>query len=463
MTHFLYARHALSEPWVLADVWGRPTVKLLHVLPAQVPGQILGLPTALVAVRLTSLAMALVAALLTWRIARRLGGPRPMWAGLCLLASPLVFLHASAVLTELPFAALAAAATLCYARRQFLLAALLVGLLPATRPEGIGVLLVTAVALLLHRKWLILPALAVGPLLWAVAGWWLTGRPAAPADSAVATRLGMLPAPIVDILAWLPAAWPYSGQSTYDSGPLLKFVGMLPAVVGPGLLPFVLVGVVVSLRRGLMWHREHAARVELAVVGLPVGVLGVHSLLHWTGSMASSGDVRYLVAVTPYWALLAWRGFTTIAPPWPRLTLAVLILVPPLLLQAVYPVVPLRADAGATAARDVAAWYTSPASAELREDRPRLVVDHPSFRFSAGTTPFNGGGRSLVQEAPAGTLYLWDDIYSTHNAAVERTVDAAAFAAAGWIDRTPADFPGNWRLFASPSAHDSGPATKPGR
>jgi hypothetical protein len=448
ITHFLYAEASLAYPWILTDVWGRPIVKLLHALPAAVPLKLGGLHEGLVMVRWTSLAVALVGAWLSYLVARDLPllQRRPDVAAVCVLGSPLVFLHSFAELTELPFGLVCIAALLAYARRRWWLLALLGGLLPAARPEGIGFILMIATGLVLHRRWLALPWLLVGPLGWATAGWLISGQP------------GVWPMAAV---RWLLAAWPYSEESAYASGPLLKFVGMLPAAVGPGLFPAVLVGWWLSLR--VAWplptrRNDHAGRTWL-LVGLVTGiVLVVHSLLHWTGRMASSGDVRYLVAVWPFWGLLAAGGLIWLCERLAieRMTRAAVLLaaVPMILLQLAYPVVPLGDDNGATAAKEVAAWYQSPESAELRYRFPHTRVDHPVFRLVVDIGPFSGGSRQLVQDRPPGVLYLWHEVFSNYNADSQYTVSADVPPAAGWLDVTPNDFPQGWRVFVSEPAND---------
>ena len=474
VTHYLYARWASTHPALLFDVWGRPVVTALHAGPAQVPGTRFGLPVSLIGVRLTSLLVALACAAVAWRVARM--GPlaaslatrggdggdekaptgrasqatpltrRPALAGVFTLASPLVFLHSFSELTELPFALLSIACLLAYATRRWVALALLAGLLPAARPEGIGFLGIIAVGLILHRRLFALPLVLVGPAVWAVGGWVMHGRPGVGGEHALAA----LPAWLAGPLAWLPANWPYSGDSAYDPGPLLKFVGMLPAVVGPGLLPFTLIGVIACLRGWRDWRRDHAARVAGLVAAVPLFVLIVHSLLHWTGRMASSGDVRYLVAVAPFWGILTARGFAAAAAAlaWrrPYLVATALAAVPPIALQTVYPIVPLAMTGDAREAQDVVAPWLA---ANPIEGRPDLRVDHPVVMYANGLDPLRRGSLDLAYERPPGVAWVWHEIYSRYNADGRLTIEAAVPPSLGWTDATPADWPDGWRLFVS--------------
>ena len=436
ITHYLYAREAWSSPWIFTDVWGRPTVKVLHAIPAAVPGTWFGTPVGLLLVRATSLLLALAGAALAWRVASKMPAfyERPALGFVCALGSPLVFLHSFAVLTELPFGTLMVACLWAYAGRRWWLLALLAGLLPATRPEGIGFVLVVLVGLAMHRRWLELPLVLVGPLTWTLAGSWLSGDDGNP-------------------LTWLVRSWPYSGDSTYAAGPLFKFVGMLPAAVGPGLTPFVLIGLTTILLRSRGWMRDHETRIALSAAAVPMIVLVVHSLLHWTGKMASSGDVRYLLAVAPFWGALTALGFARVAG-WirmraPELIAIVLGLIPWVALQIGYPVVPLEMVGDAVGAEDVADWWRSPASAELRETHPTLRVDHPVALYRLDMPPIAGGGLQLVRSAPPGTTFVWHEVYSLFNADDQKTVGPDEILAGDWNDATPANFPDGWRVFTS--------------
>src|SRR5687767_1923592 len=130
--HYLYAKYAFSRPAYLVDVWGRPVCTALYALPAALGGRL--------GVRVMSLLLALATAGATCRIARGQGVRRPALAFIFVLAQPLLFLHSFGEMTELPFAALLAFAFLAYQSRRWLVAALLVSLLPLARPEGFGFL-----------------------------------------------------------------------------------------------------------------------------------------------------------------------------------------------------------------------------------------------------------------------------------------------------------------------------------
>ena len=327
-----------------------------------------------------------------------------------------------------------------------------------------------------NRRWQIL-LLPLPIIVWDRLGWWLYGGS---------------PGPWWAVTAWLRDNWPYSETSVYESGPLLKFVGMLPAATGPMLLPFVLFG---SVAAALGWSlrpresvtyatktgdggrtldyadpqaghpvpsrprwrdwRDHGTRVGWVIVFVPWFVLVVHSLLHWTGKMASSGDVRYLVAVSPFWALLAARGFDWLAgrlawnlSKWGITFAAVLFAVLPLAaVELGYPVVPLEMDQPGRDALVVADWYER---GDLKRSHPHLVTDHPILWYALDVNPQrNGGGKPTVRAARPGSVFLWHDIYSQYNADDRYVVPPTMPPEYGWTDVTPAEFPPGWRVFVT--------------
>src|SRR3569623_1226753 len=138
MTHYMFSRHALSEPALLANVWGRPRCTGAYLLPANLFADV---RASVIAVRVTSLILALACAWVTYCIAKRQGFRRPELAAVLLFAQPLFFCHSWSELTEIPFALVAICAMWAYQRRQFFWMALLVSITPAGRPEGLGLMM----------------------------------------------------------------------------------------------------------------------------------------------------------------------------------------------------------------------------------------------------------------------------------------------------------------------------------
>jgi hypothetical protein len=443
VTHYLFARYALREPQYLVNVWGRPLFTALYALPAAWGG--------LVATRAVSLLLALGCALITWRVARLQQHRLPAIAVICLLAQPLFFLHSFSELTELPFATALIAAFGAYAKRQWCAMAMLAGVLPLGRPEGFGFIGLAAVALIAHRRWWWCFILPLPLVAWSFAGWVISERP--------------------DDLAWwqwLVREWPYSAQSAYGRGHALAFVARLPVIASPLLFPFMLIGITCAVRSS--WRsalNDHRRRCELLIALIPLMILIGHSVLWWGGWMASNGELRYLLIVAPFWAMLATRGFEWAWSElhWPRpMQWAGILALLPGLINFYYPVLPLPLHADALIARDVAGWYQQ--REHIRRDYPRVMSSPPMLFYFLDRDPSDSSravqwSRERVAAAPDGTLLVWDPIFGPHNADHNLVVHRSDILAAGWIHLgtfrrwEPAPTKGQWQeksaeIFLSP-------------
>lgn len=461
-THYLIARWALAEPHQLVSVWGRPFCTALYALPAVLAGRF--------GVQLTSLAVAIAIGLITWRVARGQGYRRPELAGLFLLAMPLVFLHAFSELTELPFALLVALGLWMYQRRQFFWLAVFTGLMPLARPEGFGFLLLTAGALVLHRRWWWLAVLPLPLIAWNHAGWVIHGSQG-------------------PWWNWLRSNWPYADKSMYAAGPLLHFVGLLPVLVSPILFPGLIFGIWrslhgvlnIALPRRLFASTpdDHRLRVQLVIVTVPLGVLAIHSLLYWTGRMASNGELRYLLAVAPMWALLGSLGwewaFARMGWRSPVKWAAAGAMVPLVLNFTVWGVLPLKSYEDWQISAALAEWYFS--DERLQATYPRLMASHGAIYYYADISMHDPErarpwGQATVQARPPGTLLIWDPVYGLYNSDAKMSVTVAQIEQAGWreipwplTDPPPrrawsetnhlnSPSPGDtWRIFVSDPVH----------
>jgi hypothetical protein len=440
-THFLMARYALKEHHYLTDVWGRPLCTAVYALPARIGTVEQGR----FATRLTSLAMALIVAAVTYLIAKRQGFRRPALVWLLLLAQPVFFLHSFSELTEIPFAIVLMLAFLAYQRKQWLAMAALTGLLPLGRPEGFGFIVMAAAALLAHRRARWLWILPLPFLAWTYAGWFIE-----------ATAPSMPPLPWYRWLfnarwpTWVFRRWPYSYQSMYGRGFPLSFVGRLPVLVGPLIFPFTLVGLALELRwllperrasGWIAWLRglSHERRCEFWIVLIPLSILIVHSILWWRGKMGSNGELRYLVIVGPFFAIAGARGWEWI---WTRfdwkapLLWAGVAALLPASVNKFYKVVPLKLYEEGIVARDVARWYGSDAA--LRRDFPRIMPTMQQVYFYMDLSQTDKqrtlqAMKPLVEEAPPGTLMVWDPIYGQHNSNSELCNTPEEIEEAGWI------------------------------
>jgi len=425
--HLSYARYALHDPQNLLSIWARPLATALYAVAYAAGG--------LVGVRLSSLACALACGVIAWRLAIAQRYRRPELAAIFTLGQPLLFLYSFTEMTELPFAAVAAGAFLAYRRRNWGAMALLASLLPLGRPEGFGCLLLVAVGLIFHRRARWLPVLPLPAAAWSYLGWLYDGR------AGVWWR-------------WLLDHWPYASASDYPAGPLLHFVLELPMLVSPLVLPAMLIGCALSLRRWPL-GRSHRSRCQWLIAVIPLSVLVVHSLLYWLGKMSSAGELRYLLIAAPFWGLLSARGWEWI---WTRLHMrrvvkwAALAVVAPGLMNWVIPVVPYVMVPDWQSSQRLVQWYLA---SPLRRDYPRLLFSHPGVEYylnAQADDPIRSTPcmKSTVAADKPGYLLMWDPDYSTKNSDPNLDVTAEDAINAGWRPISlPSRIGGSWKLFLS--------------
>jgi hypothetical protein len=455
-------------------VWGRPICTAVYSVPALLGGRF--------GVRLMSLAMAIGCGLVAYRIAKNQGYRWPALALIFTLAQPLVFLHSFSELTELPFAFLLGLGFWAYQKRQWLVMAILIGFTPLSRPEGFGFVVLAAIALVAHGRWWWLPVLLIPLILWDYAGGVMYGDPG-------------------PWWNWLHKEWPYSPTSLYERGNILHFVLLMPAVASPFLFPSMCVGIWRSLlplppgegggegrREGIAepvegpaeahgspaklsyapaltltlsrWERgpeeAHRCVCQILIAVIPLLMLLGHSLLYATGKMASSGEIRYMLVVAPFWGLLSAYGwgwlFTRFNGRFPLRWAAVAALLP-ILANVYYKVVPLQLQGDWKLAERAVIWYQH---SGIQKDFPRIATAHQGIFYfldvaTTGKEVVEWRKDNLATPTP-GTVVIWDPMYSIYNSDAKRAIPLDELLRDGWIDvstRMPTIGP-DWHILLSP-------------
>ncbi|HSV16748.1 MAG TPA: hypothetical protein VLI90_20955 [Tepidisphaeraceae bacterium] len=437
-THYIYARYAFAQPHLFVNIWGRPVCTGIYSIGAHFAGRM--------GVRVTSLIIAIAIALIVMQIARGMqwGATAPTLALIFTLAQPLVFLHSFSELTELPFALLVALGFWAYQRQRWLWFALAIGMTPLSRPEGFGLLALAAVALLLHRRWSWLALLALPLVAWDYCGWVEYGR-------------------VGPWWNWLRANWPYEQKSLYTPGPLYHFLLLMPVVTSPLIFPAMVVGAWRCLTPDLRKKRqdaadpEHLQRCNAIIALLPLSILVGHSLLYWLGKMASNGELRYLLVVAPFWALLAARGWSWVFQEtrWQHaVAWAAAAALAPVMIHLTYPVLPLHQQPDWVEAQQIAQWYQD----SSHDHHPYLATAHPGILYHLDLSPSDGSRvrewrKDVLDAVPPGTTVVWDPIYGVFNSDKSRSISAEELLNAGWKEvQMPwggSAAAGKWRVFQS--------------
>jgi hypothetical protein len=278
--HYQTARDMLVSPKAGMGPWARPLHKLLILLPAAY---------GIIPTRLTQGLITIALLWQTMRLAEELRFRRPILVGLLLILQPYVFALASDTMTELPFALGMVVAIRLWRAKRVATSSLVIGLLPAVRPEGFLMGPLWAAMLLftpgLGPVWLrLLKGLpgCVGLLLWSLACHLSTGS----------WRY------FLDV--W---SWPAGSYATYPSGSIFYHVFMWPDYVGLVLLPLFIAGVSRAVNRKGMW-------LPLAVWAV---VFGAHSIFFWGHWFASFGLMRIMATTSFVTAMICAEGWSAVS------------------------------------------------------------------------------------------------------------------------------------------------------
>lgn len=423
ITHYLARRFAFEQPLHLIGVWVRPLCVTLYALPAHFGG--------LIGTRITSLILVLIMLAITLVVNRSLKLTRPALVAIFLLTQPLLFAHSFSELTEIPFALLLIGAFWAYVRKQFLLLACLAAISPLARPEGFGLILVTLVALIGHGRLRWTVVLPLGLIGWSWLGWHVYGGPSE-----------------YPWWRWLPQNWPYSGDSVYGRGSAFRFIGVLPAVIGPMAFPLIWIGaweiVTATVQRPWKSHvvrqflSDHDYRCQALVAIVPLGILFGHSLLWVLGKMASNGEPRYMLIVAPFWALLAGIGWAwvcqkvKIAKPVRWTVFAALI---PIAANIYYPAFPMKPAIDDRLAIKIADWID--ANPDIQQDHPMLAAALPHLfirldRDRLDKARVVDSSIDIASNPPAGVMLVWDKVYSLFNSDARYVVPEPLLIEHGW-------------------------------
>ena len=424
-THYLCARFAFQIPSNFVDMWGRPVCTALYAVPAVLAGRLGDCAI--------SALVAIGCGIVSFRMARLQGDRLAALAMIFTLAQPMLFIHSLSAMTELPFALMLGGAFLAFTTERWWVVALLASLMPLTRPEGFGFILIAAAALVWRRK---IPWLAILPLpllIWDVGGWLIQGR-------------------VGPWWYWGISQWPWSEHSMYLPGDPLTFIVELPIVVSPLILPATLLGIWRSVK-----EKGH---FRLSGAAIALFVLAVHTLLYASGKLGSYGEARYLLIAAPFWGVLSARGWQWCFDrlQWPStFRWAAFASLAPLILNALHPIIPLREPPSWAMADRVASWYTG---SNVRRIYPHLLCSHIGIFYAMDISPSNQSMRSWTRETignpPPKTLLIWEPRFAPRNANSDRAVSLEDVRKAGWVEETDAppllgDPPDlDWHIFHSP-------------
>lgn len=279
--HYLIARYAPVQPELFFNHWGKPVFTLLASAFAW---------TGFTGIKVFNVLVAAATIWLMDPVARLLGLKAPLVGMIALIFTPLYYMLTFSGLTEPLFALWLLLAIYLVLKGNTAASMILISFLPFVRSEGLIILGVFALYLLLVKRWKLLPLLATGHIVYAIAGSF-----------------------VFHDLLWVINRIPYSRLSSiYGHGGLLHFVDQLFYVIGAPLYVLLVIGmatVILGKKAGNTISLEE----KILVFGSFLCFFVAHTLFWYLGIFNSMGLKRVFLGVAPLMALLANRGFETIA------------------------------------------------------------------------------------------------------------------------------------------------------
>ena len=343
ITHYLFSRYAFKYPEHFLDHWAKPLFTILSAPFAQ-----LGMTGAMIFNMLSGL----LTAWLVYKIARKLLYDYSWAVILMVVFTPVYFINMYTSLTEILFSLVLVGAIYLFLYERYILAALLISLIPFARSEGLMFLPLFLVAFLWMKKYRAIPFLSAGFILF-----------------------GLLGLPKYGEFWWFFTAMPYStdGPSIYGSGSFFFYFRKFHHIMGFPLIILALIGTLTmfkwfvsagKLYRDVGWTTEY-----LLVLPSFYGYILVQSFLWWQGMMGVLASYRFMACILPLGALIALAGFNVIINnlSYNRVTrnrIGLTILLSVIVMPFVYYKIPFIPRASYHAIEQAADWFKSSSYSE---------------------------------------------------------------------------------------------------
>ena len=153
--------------------------------------------------------------------------------------------------------------------------------------------------------------------------------------------------------------------------------------------------------------------------------------------MGSLGECVVSARVAPFWGVLSARGwewaFQRLQWNEPIRWAGAAVLLPPIVVNAVHPIVPVHLREDWQMVRKVADWYRQDPSFPARY--PKVMTAHPGISYFLDIDRYNTcfDTRTLHAHEP-GTILMWSPVHGDKNSAADRAFPLEDVAKNQWIE-----------------------------
>lgn len=278
INHWLISRDAPSDPMLFLNQWNKPVFTLLSAPFAQF---------GLIGMRLFSAATGILTGLILYRTVKEKFGELSWLPAIFLLMLPKYVELLTSSMTEPLFALFLALFILLIQQNKYGAMALIAGVSPFVRQEGMALVAVGFVVLMVLRKWRQIPLLFAGAVVMAIIGWAVSGD-----------------------VRWILTSFPYSSAAAeiYGSGDLFDYFHFYRELFGNPVSVLFVIGLLFMLISVL---KRASSSLEIALIAgsaFAFMFVGAHSFVWWKGLSGSLGLIRVMASIAPVVALLGGYG-----------------------------------------------------------------------------------------------------------------------------------------------------------
>lgn len=392
--HWMISRDAFANPMLFLDQWNKPIFTIISTPFAQF---------GLLGMRFFSALTGIITGLVLYRIVKKKDHENWAWLpAIFLLFTPVYLPLLTSSMTEPLFGLFLTLFMFFVSKNKLGWAALIAGLSPFVRQEGIALVPVAAAVLIYVGQFRKVPLLFLGTIVLGLVGWLISGN-----------------------VLWILTSFPYGSSSSeiYGSGTLFHFLRHLRELFGVPVSILFLIGAAFFMQTcfNRLKNRVQLVPFELAVLGglaFSVIFFSAHSLVWWKGLSGSAGLVRVMACITPSVVLVSSYGFSRLVEfpllnneLFKKLIVAVCIITSAVQLALVTSL-PTRLDEPQIVMRQAANWLIS--------KQPTEKVHYPDAVFSYFArdlnydSPINKGVLDISQigNLSDGEYIVWDSHFS---------------------------------------------------
>jgi len=398
-THYHYALYSWKYPEFFLYLWGRPLFTIIMSPVAQF---------GMVGIKILNSLFAVLTAFFAYLTMKRLEIRSPWLVIILVIFTPLYFYVIMSALTEVLFCFIFVLSLYLFFRERYIWSAIVISFLLFARLEGFIFFPLFLIAYILKRKYVTVPFVATGFLLFSVIGSFFTK----------------------DIF-WVINRFPYGADhSIYDvTGTWYHYLQSWELFLGIPVAILFVAGIVYLLSRlfsGSLYNRWQAFYMILLILAPYLMYFFFHTILFWQGMGGSLGNIRHMSTVLPLASIVAMVGFSGITgwlpeKRWIRMLLLFTVIgsVIPVNFTTNYYPIPLGPEERII--KKACDWVK-----ESEYGSGRFYCTAQDAGYFYGLDPFDYREGALVHDPetleliPKNTVFVWDSHFGQNECEISR-------------------------------------------